>query len=301
MSIELKNIWKAFGDQPVLRGLELFVPRGHTLVIVGGSGTGKSVTLKHMVGLLKPDRGRVIVDEEDITDYTPRQLGAVRRKFGYLFQSAALINWLSVFENVALPLRELSRLSKKEIQERVRAKLALLDLERAGDKFPPEISGGMKKRVGLARALVWDPAYVLFDEPTAGLDPVLTAIVDQMIIDTQQKTGITAVVVTHDMASAARVADRIVMLYGGQVIEEGPPDEFMRSQNPVVRQFVEGRIEGPITSAHDESRKASARWQLTDDSEEDDIVILEERQPAEPEQGPERRARNEEVEEAGER
>ncbi len=255
MSIELRSVHKSFDGNAVLRGLDLSVPTGTTLVIVGGSGSGKSVTLKHMVGLLKPDQGRVVVDEEDITDHGRRDLERVRRKFGYLFQSAALINWLSVYENVALPLRELSKLKEKEIDERVRAKLELLDLEAAANRFPPEISGGMKKRVGLARALIWDPEYVLFDEPTAGLDPVLTALVDEMICDTQRKTGVTAVVVTHDMASATRIGDRIAMLYKGKVIEEGPPDEFMRSPNPIVRQFIEGRLEGPITEALEEERE----------------------------------------------
>ncbi len=254
--IELRGISKAFGSNQVLCDLELTVREGTTLVVVGGSGTGKSVLLKHMVGILKPDRGRVIVDGEDITDYGKDDLARVRRKFGYLFQSAALINWLSVYENVALPLRELTRMSEDEIDQRVRAKLRLLQIEKAADRMPPEISGGMKKRVGLARALIWDPKIVLFDEPTSGLDPVITALVDEMIVETREKTGVTSVVVTHDMQSAARVADEIAMLYGGRVIERGAPRDFMSSENPIVRQFVRGELTGPIT----ENLRAKERY-----------------------------------------
>lgn len=245
--IELRDVHKRFGKNEVLRGVNLRVETGQALVIIGGSGTGKSVTLKHMVGILKPDKGRVIVDDEDITDYDKDALQRVRRKFGYLFQSAALINWLSVYENVALPLRELTDMKDDEIDRRVREKLRLLQVEKAADRMPPEISGGMKKRVGLARALIWDPEFLLFDEPTSGLDPVITATVDAMIIDIKEKTGTTIVVVTHDMTSAARIADRMAMLYEGRVIEEGPPDEFMKSTNPIVQQFVRGELEGPIT------------------------------------------------------
>jgi phospholipid/cholesterol/gamma-HCH transport system ATP-binding protein len=246
-AIELRGVSKAFGSNQVLQDLDLVVRRASTLVVVGGSGTGKSVLLKHMIGILKPDRGSVIVDGEDITRLEEYELQRVRRKFGYLFQSAALINWLSVYENVALPLRELTRMGEREIDERVRAKLRLLHIEKAADRMPSEISGGMKKRVGLARALIWDPEIVLFDEPTSGLDPVITALVDEMIIETREKTGVTSVVVTHDMASASRVGGEIAMLYGGKVIEKAPPAEFMRSENPIVRQFVRGELEGPIT------------------------------------------------------
>lgn len=245
--IELRDVHKRFGKNEVLRGVNLRVETGQALVIIGGSGTGKSVTLKHMVGILKPDAGRVIVDDEDITDYDKDALQRVRRKFGYLFQSAALINWLSVYENVALPLRELTDMKDDEIDRRVREKLRLLQVEKAANRMPPEISGGMKKRVGLARALIWDPEFLLFDEPTSGLDPVITATVDAMIVDIKEKTGTTIVVVTHDMTSATRIADRMAMLYEGRVIEEGPPDEFMKSRNPIVQQFVRGELEGPIT------------------------------------------------------
>jgi phospholipid/cholesterol/gamma-HCH transport system ATP-binding protein len=247
MAIELQGVRKSFGPHHVLRGISLRVDDGTTTVIIGGSGTGKSVTLKHMIGILKPDQGKVIVDDEDISQYDDRKLEVVRRKFGFLFQSAALINWLSVYENVALPLRELTSMKDDEIAERVRAKLKLLQVERAAQRFPPEISGGMKKRVGLARALIWDPRYLLFDEPTSGLDPVITATVDQMIIETREQTGVTSVVVTHDMASARRIADKIVMLYNGEVVEQGPPDEFMSSRSPLVQQFIRGDLDGPIT------------------------------------------------------
>ena len=247
MAIELIGVKKSFGPHQVLRGINLKVDSGTTTVIIGGSGTGKSVTLKHMVGILKPDEGSVVVDGEDISAYDDRKLEAVRRKFGYLFQSAALINWLTVYENVALPLRELTKMKNDEIDHRVRAKLKLLQVERAAQRFPPEISGGMKKRVGLARALIWDPQYLLFDEPTSGLDPVITATVDQMIIETREQTGVTSVVVTHDMASARRIADKIVMLYKGEVVEQAPPDEFMSSRSALVQQFIRGDLNGPIT------------------------------------------------------
>lgn len=245
--IQLRGVYKSFGDNHVLRGIDFTVERGTTTVLVGGSGTGKSVTLKHMVGLLKPDGGRVFVDGEDITDFSEKQLVGVRRKFGYLFQSTALISWLTCFENVALPLRELSNMPNDEVEERVMAKLAMLDVDRAAALFPSQISGGMKKRVGLARALIWDPEFVLFDEPTSGLDPVVTAIVDQMVIECREKTNVTSVMVTHDMASARRVADTVIMLYEGRVIEQGPPEQFMDSSHPIVRQFVRGELEGPIT------------------------------------------------------
>jgi phospholipid/cholesterol/gamma-HCH transport system ATP-binding protein len=245
--IELKGVHKRFGNNHVLRGIDITVEDGTTVVIIGGSGTGKSVTLKHMVGILKPDEGTVVVDGEDISAYEGDKLAEVRRKFGYLFQSAALINWLSVYENVALPLRELTSMPNDEIDGKVREKLRLLQVEKAAHRFPPEISGGMKKRVGLARALIWDPEYLLFDEPTSGLDPVITATVDQMIIETREQTGVSSVVVTHDMASATRIADKIVMLYKGQVVEQAPPQEFMKSANPLVQQFIRGDLEGPIT------------------------------------------------------
>ncbi|MHC4389887.1 MAG: ABC transporter ATP-binding protein [Planctomycetota bacterium] len=245
--IELRGVHKRFGNNHVLRGLDLVIEHGKTSVIIGGSGTGKSVTLKHMVGILKPNSGRIYVDGEDITDFNPKQLVPLRRKFGYLFQSTALISWLSSFENVALPLRELTRMSESEIEHRVMTKLKMLQVEKAAKLRPSQISGGMKKRVGLARALIWDPEFVLFDEPTSGLDPIMTAIVDEMITEAKDLSGCTSVVVSHDMASARRVGDKIIMMFEGRVIEQGPPDEFMESENPFVQQFVRGELEGPIT------------------------------------------------------
>lgn len=250
--IKLEGVHKAFNGRPVLRGVDLVIPRGTTVCIIGGSGTGKSVTVKHMVGLLKADQGRVYVDDEDITDATGAQLIAVRRKFGVLFQSAALLKWLSVFDNVALPLRELSRMGRSEVEERVMAKLKILGVADARAKFPNEISGGMQKRVGLARALIWDPPYVIYDEPTSGLDPVITRRVDEMILEAREKFGVTSTVVTHDMASAYRIADQIAMLYDGKVIQVGTPQEIQETTDPVVRQFIEGRLDGPITQKIDE-------------------------------------------------
>jgi phospholipid/cholesterol/gamma-HCH transport system ATP-binding protein len=245
--IRLVDIWKQLGGRQVLRGLNLHVPRGKTVVIIGGSGTGKSVTLKHIVGLLKPDKGQVIVNGEEITHFNKRELSRVRRKFGVLFQSGALINWLSVYDNVALPLRELTKLKEPEIEKRVREKLRLLHLEYAASYFPAEISGGMKKRVGLARALIFNPEAILYDEPTSGLDPVIASSINEMINDMKQQLNVTSIVVTHDMESAYTVGDKIAMLYEGRIVEEGAPEEIRNTVNPIVRQFIEGQVEGPIT------------------------------------------------------
>src|SRR5947209_262575 len=217
--IVLENLHKRFGTREILRGLDLEITRGETVCIIGGSGTGKSVTLKHIMRLLEPDEGKVFLDGQDISHIQGRDLVEARRKLGVLFQSAALLQWLTVGENVALPLRENTNLADERIDETVNQILNLLQIPQAKDLFPNQISGGMQKRAGLARAVVMKPAVILYDEPTSGLDPVKTALVDEMIIDMRAKLAVTQVVITHDMASAYRIADRIAMLYEGKVIQ----------------------------------------------------------------------------------
>jgi phospholipid/cholesterol/gamma-HCH transport system ATP-binding protein len=244
--IELENVSKTLEGKPVLDGLSMAVRSGETLVILGGSGAGKSVTLKHMVGLMRPDAGSVRIGGEDITDYTSRELEPIRRRFGYCFQGAALLNSLSVFENVALPLRETEPLSEGDLAGRVAEVLRLVRLEDAAQKMPAVLSGGMRKRAGLARALVRRPQIVLYDEPTAGLDPVTARAIDELVLDLRRQLGVTSVVVTHDIESAFRVGTRLAMLYRGRIHLEGPPDLFRSTTDPLVRQFVDGRLEGPL-------------------------------------------------------
>jgi phospholipid/cholesterol/gamma-HCH transport system ATP-binding protein len=233
--IVLENLWKKFGTREILRGITLTIPRGETVCIIGGSGTGKSVTLKHIMRLLEPDEGKVILDGQDITHLQGFELAKARRKMGVLFQSAALLQWLTVGENVALPLRENTELTEGEIEKQVNDILKLLQIPQAKDLFPNQISGGMQKRAGLARAVVMKPHVILYDEPTSGLDPVKTALVDEMILDMHQKLDVTQVVITHDMTSAYRISNQY-----------GTPDEIKNTQNPIVRQFIEGLTKGPI-------------------------------------------------------
>ena len=246
MMITLKDVHKTLSGEVVLSGVDLEIERGETMVIIGRSGSGKSVTLKHMVGLLRADRGTVMVDGVDVSTLDEDGIFQLRRKFGVLFQSGALINWLSVYDNVALPLREHTNLTLAEIDKIVRAKLGLLDLAEHVEKMPSDLSGGMKKRAGLARAIVLDPEIILYDEPTTGLDPVMASHINALIINVREKLGVTSVVVTHDMTSAYTVADHIAMLYEGKIVHVGTPSEIKSSGDPVVRQFIEGSTEGPI-------------------------------------------------------
>ncbi|MBI4575158.1 MAG: ATP-binding cassette domain-containing protein [Planctomycetes bacterium] len=227
--------------------MTLHIPKGQTTVIIGRSGVGKSVTLKHIVGLLRPDSGKVILDGQDLTSLRPRELKEVRRKCGLLFQSGALINWLTVAENVALPLIEHDHMPKARVEAIVREKLALVDMLHALEKYPSEISGGMKKRAGLARAIVRNPEVILYDEPTSGLDPVMSNQINELVLDMQSKLKVTQLVVTHDMSSAYMIADKIAMVYRGQIIAEGTPEEIRGGADPVVRQFIEGLTSGPLT------------------------------------------------------
>jgi phospholipid/cholesterol/gamma-HCH transport system ATP-binding protein len=246
-AIELCDLTKALGGRTVLDGVSLQIQRGETMCIIGGSGAGKSVTLKHIVGLLKPDRGCVKIDGVDVTHPRNGELEEARRKIGFCFQGSALLNSMNVFENVALPLREHERLSEAETKRRVEEKLALVGLADAGSKMPSEISGGMKKRVGLARAIIRNPEIILYDEPTAGLDPVMSATINELILDMQKKLGVTSILVTHDMTSVFRVANRVAMLLKGKIVKVDSPGGFRTSADPVIKQFIQGDPEGPLT------------------------------------------------------
>ena len=238
--IRFQDLHKAFDGKPVLTGFTLDVRDGETVVIIGYSGTGKSVALKHVVGLLRPDAGDVIVDDRAVSTLERVPLTALRREVGFVFQFAALFDSMTVFDNVALGLRRRD-LSDEEIAERVREALALVDLTGTDDKLPAELSGGMRKRVGIARAIALRPRYVLYDEPTTGLDPVTAAVIDQLMVRTREHLGVTGLVVTHDMRSAYTVGDRIAMLYEGKVRQAGSVAEIRETEDPVVRQFIEGR------------------------------------------------------------
>ena len=245
--IKLVDIHKSFGRQKVLDGLNLDIKDGKTTVIIGGSGGGKSVLLKHIIGLIKPDSGQVIVDDVDIASLNDRDLNEVRKKFGMLFQEAALFDSMNVMENVAFPLREHTRKKEKEIREIVKERLRAVGLTGIEDKMPSELSGGMRKRVGLARAIAMHPQIVLFDEPTTGLDPVMTEAINELIVETQKKFNLTCVVISHDVQSIFTVGHKIAMLYEGRIIEYGTPDKIKMSSNPVLRQFLSGSLEGPIS------------------------------------------------------
>jgi phospholipid/cholesterol/gamma-HCH transport system ATP-binding protein len=244
--IEFVNVHKSFRGQKVLDGLNLKIARGKTTVIIGRSGGGKSVTIKHMIGLTKPDRGEVLVDGVDITHLGKEELNKVRRRFGMLFQEGALFDSMTVGENVAFPLVERTNLDEQEIQTRVSEMLRVVGLPGVETKMPAELSGGMKKRVGLARALISEPEIVLFDEPTSGLDPIMADAIDHLILDTQRQWGRTYVVISHDIRATFEVADFIAMLYEGRIIAYGTRDEIRANKNPFLVQFIKGTSEGPI-------------------------------------------------------
>ncbi len=235
--VELVGVKKRFGAQEVLKGVDLTIPKGKLTFIMGRSGTGKSVLLKHMIGLIRPDEGKILVDGVDVTNFSERQWLKFRRKFGYLFQEGALFDSMTVAENVAFPLREHTKLSEKEIWQRVEEKLERVGLREAWNKYPSELSGGMRKRAALARALALEPEIILFDEPTTGLDPVLQVSIMKLIKETQEFYGITGVVVSHDVAVAIQVADYIAFLYEGRIVAEGSPEEVRRSEHPFVKEF----------------------------------------------------------------
>jgi phospholipid/cholesterol/gamma-HCH transport system ATP-binding protein len=247
--IELQGVWKSFSGRQVLKDMTIAVERGESLVIVGGSGTGKSVTLKHIIGLLRPDRGRVVIDGHDLTKMRDVELNHFRRRFGMAFQEGALFDSMSVFENIAFPLRRHTKMSEAEIRTRVEECLDDVHLHGVDGKKPSELSGGMRRRVGFARAISLKPEILLFDEPTTGLDPVISDVVAELIREMDKKMGTTTVTITHDMKVAFKIADRVAMLYEGRIIEEGTPAEFQTSSNPFVRQFIEGRADGPLTDS----------------------------------------------------
>ncbi|MEA2166537.1 MAG: phospholipid/cholesterol/gamma-HCH transport system ATP-binding protein [Thermoanaerobaculia bacterium] len=236
--VEFKDVYKSYGTKQVLRGVDLKVYRGEVLVILGGSGSGKSVTLRHMLGLEAPDSGRVFVEEEDITDHPEEELYRVRKKFGMLFQSGALFDSMTVFENVAFPLREHANMSEEEIARAVREKLELVNLPNTERLMPVDLSGGMRKRVGLARSIVLDPKMILYDEPTTGLDPITSQKINELIIDLQSKLNVTSVVVTHDIQSAFSVGDRVAFLNKGVFEWVGTMEQARDSEHPVLREFL---------------------------------------------------------------
>ncbi len=244
--IEISNLYKTFRDNQVLQGVNLSVQKGETMVVIGRSGCGKSVLLKHIIGILKPDSGQILIDGEDVTPHQGEEMYEIRKKLGMLFQGSALFDSLTVAENVGLGLKEHTKLSDSEIKEIVNQKLSLVGLSGVGDLKPAQLSGGMKKRVGLARAIAMEPEYILYDEPTTGLDPIMADVINHLIIDMRNKLKVTSVAVTHDMVSAYKIGDRIAMLHEGKIIFSGTPQETKNTANPVVRQFIEGKEEGPI-------------------------------------------------------
>lgn len=237
---------KSFGDKPVLRGVDLTINTGESIVIIGRSGCGKSVLLKHLIGLIQPDSGNIIIDGEDITQMSESNLYRIRRNFGVLFQGAALFDSMTVRDNVALELEEHTDKPEAEIDEIVAERLRMVGLPDIESLKPAELSGGMKKRVGLARAIAFDPRYVLYDEPTTGLDPIMADIINELIVNLKERLDVTSIIVTHDMVSAYKIADRIVMLHRGVIMYDGTPDDIKKTDNEVVKQFIEGRADGPI-------------------------------------------------------
>ncbi len=244
--IQLIDIHKSFGSNVVLNGLNLSIEKGEVTVIIGRSGGGKSVLLKHIIGLIRPDAGAINIDGKDITRFNDRELNRLRKKFGMLFQEAALFDSMTVGQNIAFPLEEHTKLKSGEIMEIVREKLGQVGLTGIENKMPSELSGGMKKRVGLARAIALEPEILLFDEPTTGLDPIMSDAIGRLIVDIQSKLNVTCIVISHDIYGTLRIAHKIAMLYDGVIIESGTPEEIKNSGNPVLQQFIEGKAEGPI-------------------------------------------------------
>jgi len=237
--IDVQDLYKSFNGFPVLKGVNLQIPEGTTEVILGASGSGKTVLMKHIMGLFKPDQGRVIVDGQDISSMNRQQLAVFRERMGMVFQSSALFDSMSVGDNVAFPLREHNPgLSEPQIQEKVKEKLAVVDLHGVEEKYPAELSGGMRKRVGLARAIVREPKIVLYDEPTTGLDPLTTESVDEMIIHARERLSVTSVVISHDIGSAFHIADRIAVINEGRIVEEGTPAEVRNTKEPFTQHFL---------------------------------------------------------------
>jgi len=241
--IRFENVHKWLQGQHVLKGVDLHVERGETLVIVGPTGTGKSVSLKHLIALHEPDDGDIVVDGVNMQTLNDKELEKFRLKFGMLFQSGALLNWMNIEDNIALPLRENTKLSENEILIRVAETMEIVGLTDAALKRPGQVSGGMRKRAGLARAIITEPEVLLYDEPTSGLDPVMSRRIDRLILSLKKRLKVTSVVVTHDMISAFAIADKIAMIYDGKIIEVGTPSEFRASTNPVVQEFIGAQMD----------------------------------------------------------
>src|SRR3989338_304486 len=244
--IKAEPVVKRFGERAILNGVSLEVYRGETFVIMGGSGCGKSTFLRHIIGALKPDSGKIYLLGKDLVEVSDDEMDALKKKIGMCFQSAALFDSMTVGENVSLPLKEHTKLDKSVIDIVVKMKLELVGLRGFEDLAPSQLSGGMRKRVGLARAIVMDPEIIFYDEPTAGLDPIVAGVIDKIIMDLSKKLSITSVVVTHDMKSVFSIADRVAMLYEGKVLEVGTPDEIRKSKSEMVQQFISGSPDGPI-------------------------------------------------------
>jgi phospholipid/cholesterol/gamma-HCH transport system ATP-binding protein len=254
--IRIQGLHKRFGAQPVLRGVDLDIATGEIMVVIGRSGGGKSVLLKHLIGLLRPDAGTVLVDSTEITRLRGGELERVRERYGVVFQGGALFDSMSVSDNVAFPLRERSRLGAAEIRTRVEEKLEQVGLSGMGHKNPAEISGGMRKRAAIARALVTEPEIVFFDEPTTGLDPILVNTIHHLIVELHRKFRFTAVMVSHEIPEIFEISDRVAMLHEGVIVEVGPPDAIRASTNPIVQQFIRGDVE---TAAAGERREPGRR------------------------------------------
>jgi phospholipid/cholesterol/gamma-HCH transport system ATP-binding protein len=258
--IQIQDLHKSFGSKVVLDGVDIDIASGEALVVIGGSGTGKSVLLKHIIGLLKPDSGSVVVDGTAVETLNNRQITEFRRKFGMSFQEGALFDSMTVWQNVAFPLQRLTKMSRQEIGERVEECLSMVRLEGTGDKLPSQLSGGMRRRVGFARSVAHKPEILLFDEPTTGLDPVTTALIDEVIIELKERLKTTTVTITHDMESAFRIGDRIAMLNKGKIIASAPPEEFRRLEDPRVQQFIHGLAEGPLSEEASRSGTGGQPW-----------------------------------------
>ena len=246
IKLRVVNLYKSFGEKQVLKGCDLEVQEGESMVVIGGSGSGKTVLIKCIIGLIQPDEGKIYVDGSEITSLSERELNEVRKKFGMLFQGGALFDSLRIWENVGFGLRQHTQRSEEEIKKISSEKLRLVGLRDIEELMPSELSGGMKKRVSLARAIAMEPEILLYDEPTTGIDPIMADAINELIIQMREKLNVTSIAITHDMKSAYKIADRIAMLYQGKIIDVGTPEEIKNSPNPIVQQFIQGKSEGPI-------------------------------------------------------
>jgi phospholipid/cholesterol/gamma-HCH transport system ATP-binding protein len=244
--IRFENIHKSFGDNTVLRGVTLDVEPGSILFVVGQSGAGKSVLVKHLIGLHTPDRGRIYWEGQDITDLSEKEFYPIRKKCAMVFQNSTLFDSMTLLENVVLPIRKHTSLSGKDAEGEARKRLAQVDMEEYRNRYPADFGDGMRKKVAIARALTLEPEFVIFDEPTTGIDPLSATIVDELIHNLSEKYGVTSIVISHDLRSIFGVADRIAMLYHGDLIQDGPPSAFKETDNPIVRQFIHGEPDGPL-------------------------------------------------------